>query len=224
MNNFEMVIRDLTRPLNGQYPRPWMTHLRNPLEAQLFVVGRNQRNGFDCERLGTHDRHIDGLFNRNGETCRGIYNEMTGGKPSPTRKNTDRFVQILNRQGVTAILETNVICYSSPMSNDLRLEQHKGGAKKGEEIFRYIWSEICPSTVVVHGAGAAKQLSKIIGTQLPTAPDSLAPPVFTKIGNCSFVAINSLAPPAYNKWQSWSTEYLETLAKAINERNASIDA
>jgi hypothetical protein len=126
---FEETISLLTQPLNGQYPRPWMTNLTNPQEVDVFIVGKNQRNGYDCARLGSHDRHLNALFNRNSETCRKVYNEMTAGKASPTRKNTDRFVKILASKGVHNILGTNVICYSTPMSADLRLGQHSGGGE-----------------------------------------------------------------------------------------------
>ena len=43
-NKFEEQIRRLTEPINGQLPRPWMTEMRNPLEADVFIVGMNQRN------------------------------------------------------------------------------------------------------------------------------------------------------------------------------------
>lgn len=80
---FATAIHELTKPLNDQFPRPWMTELADPLAAKVFIVGRNQAKGFHSSRL-THRRHIDALFNRNGESCRKVYDEMTGFSPSPT--------------------------------------------------------------------------------------------------------------------------------------------
>ena len=40
---FEEAIRRLTEPINGQYPRPWMTEMKRPWEADVFIVGKNQR-------------------------------------------------------------------------------------------------------------------------------------------------------------------------------------
>ena len=52
-HEFEATIRKLTEPINGQYPRPWMTEMKNPWEAEVFIVGMNQRNGYDVDRVGT---------------------------------------------------------------------------------------------------------------------------------------------------------------------------
>lgn len=54
------------------------------MKATVFIVGKNQAKTFPESRLN-HDRHMDGLFNRSGETARGIYDEMTGGGTSPIR-------------------------------------------------------------------------------------------------------------------------------------------
>jgi hypothetical protein len=97
---FEQRIRELTQAVNGQYPRPWISSLRDPLQARVFIVGMNQRNGYDVEQVGSHARHLDALFNRNGLTCRGIYDEMTRGRPSPTRANIDRLTSLLKDVGV----------------------------------------------------------------------------------------------------------------------------
>jgi hypothetical protein len=131
---FEARIRELTRPLNGQYPRPWMTALTDPLSAGAFVVGRNQAKPYLTSRIN-HDRFMDALFNRHGESCRGLYDELFP-DPSPTRTNTDRFTSMLADRGVIHVLETNVCCYSTAMSNELSEPIHAGGQCRGKEIFR----------------------------------------------------------------------------------------
>ena len=102
-DEFENQIQELTKPLNGQLPRPWMTRMKNPLEADVFIVGMNQRNGYPAKDI-PHRRHLDALFNRNGESCRGLYDEVTQGRLSPTRKNTDRLAACLNERGIHNIL------------------------------------------------------------------------------------------------------------------------
>ena len=99
-------------------------------------------------------------------SCRGLYDSATNGRPSPTRRNTDRLVCRLNRRNIHNILETNVICYSTPMSADLRMSAHDGGAGKGEEIFRFLLDEITPAVLIVHGVGSVKQVSNILNVPL----------------------------------------------------------
>ena len=145
---FEERIRALTQPIDGQLPSPWMTAMMNPLEGEAFIVGRNQRNCYPAKGI-SHERHTDGLFNRSGESCRGLCDENTRGRPSPARRNTDDLMARLNKQGVYNTLEinleTNAVCFSTPMSADLRDRANVAGARKGEEIFRYLLSEIGPA-------------------------------------------------------------------------------
>jgi hypothetical protein len=211
---FEATIRALTSPINGQYPRPWMSDLIDPLTATVLVVGKNQRNGYQENRL-SHQRHLDALFNRCGETCRGLYDEMIGAS-SRTRRNTDHFRSILTNAGINRILETNVICYSTPMSADLRLSQNAGGSERGTEIFRALLHFIRPRVVIAHGAGTRATLSKILGVPLPSTPDAPSEPKVTVVGDISVIVIPSLAPPEWNKWASWSDRYLDAVAKVAD--------
>lgn len=165
--DFEGAISKLTEPVNGQYPRPWMTDLTDPRSADVFVVGKNQRNGYETSRL-THQRHLAALFNRNGESCRGVYDEITALRPSPTRVNTDRFRKALAVEGISRVLETNVVCYSTPMSNDLRLPQHKGGSIRGSDIFRALLHFIQPKVLIAHGSGTRDTLTQFLRFPLPT--------------------------------------------------------
>lgn len=212
--NFEDSISQLTRPINGQLPRPWITKMANPEAANVFIVGKNQAKSFDAS-LVSHDRHMNALFNRNGETCRGLYDEQTGGNPSPTRKNIDTLVAGLEHCGALDILETNVICYSTPMSDDLKQAIHAGGAAQGEEIFRFLVGRIKPKVVLVHGAGASKQLAKVMAVKLPPEPTSPEEIVFTEADGCLVARMPSLAPPAYNRWCRWAPEYLSNICKAV---------
>ena len=143
-NKFELLIEELTKPLDGQYPRPWMTDLKDPMSADVFIVGANQAMTYDVLRL-THKRHLDALFNRNGESCRSLYDEMTNHRSSHTRKNIDGLRKVLEEaRGLCNVLETNVICYSTPMSEDLKRPGNKGGAARGTEIFENLLRYIHP--------------------------------------------------------------------------------
>lgn len=216
-SSFELLesrIRRLTLPLNGQFPRPWMTDLVNPLDAQVFIVGKNQAKGYSTELL-THERHVNALFNRNGERCRDLYEEMTGGSPSPTRKNLDRLRKLFEAKGVRRVLETNVVCYSTPMSADLHLPHHSGGVIRGTEIFCTVVALIRPKVIVVHGAGTRNLLSRLLGVMLPLPPNSPSPVECTLVQGASVFLVPSLAPPKWNHWSSWADGHLTNVAKAV---------
>lgn len=212
--SFESVINELTKPINGQYPRPWMTDLSAPLSAKVLIVGRNQAKGYDEYRL-SHTRHLDALFNRNGESCRKLYSEMTGDSPSPTRRNIDYLRELLEHEGVCDVLETNVICYSTPMSSDLNKLSHVGGADRGTEIFRTILRFIQPSVIISHGSGTIKDLGKVLGCELPAPEGVSAVPISTLVGDVTVFSIPSLAPPEWNKWSSGANDLLKAVAKEV---------
>ena len=220
MDTFEEKIRELTQPFNGQLPRPWMTRMKNPLEADVFIVGMNQRNPYSAVDV-SHEKHLDALFNRNGETCRGLYDEMTKGRPSPTQRNIDGFTDRLNQRNIHNILETDVVCYSTPMSPDLRKPEHAGGARKGEEIFRYLLAEIAPIVLVVHGARSVKSISRILKMDRLGVPRSADEICDVQTEQHLVVPIPSLAPPAFNRWSSWSDVYLDGVANRVREKLAS---
>lgn len=217
----EDVIRHLTQPLNGQYPRPWMTDLTDPACAEVFIVGRNQATGYPADAL-THEDHMDALFNRNGRSCRSLYEQMRaaeGKPPSPTRRNTDALVERLRDRGVTALLETNVICYSTPMSAALRDTSHAGGAARGTEIFRTLLDTIRPRVLIAHGTGTAKDLQRLLGLRLPAPPTAAtnrhaeAKWVDSTAGHeLKVFVIPALSPPGWNRWARWAPAYLDRLA------------
>ena len=216
-NQFVETIRRLTEPINGQYPRPWMTTMTNPWEAEVFIVGMNQKKGYAAGNV-SHNRHLDALFNRNGESCRGLYDELSHGKPSSTRKNTDGLVRRLHNQGISNILETNVICYSTPMSGDFRKPEHTGGTERGEDIFRYLVSAIAPAVIIVHGVGAAKRISPILHLKqlkLPRSPGEICD---VQVDKHLVIPILSLAPPAFSRWQSWSNRYLDEVSHRVRRQ------
>ena len=219
MDKFEEKIRELTAPINGQLPRPWMTRMRDPLEADVFIVGRNQRNPYsDIEIL--HRRHLDALFNRNGESCRSLYDEVTKGKPSPTRRNVDDLAARLNQRNIHNILETDVVCYSTPIGADLRKRANAGGARKGEEIFRYLLAEIAPTVLIVHGVGSVQHTSRILKIDRLKVPHSTNEIFDVQTEQHLVIPIPSLAPPAFNRWSSWSDGYLDKVADRTREKLA----
>jgi len=217
--DFESLISELTQPLNGQYPRPWMTKLRDLLQAKVFIVGKNQATEFTLEKVGTHDRHMDSLFNRNGESCRGLYDEVTKGNPSRTRPNIDDLTQRLESKGVHEILETNVICYSTPMSSHLAKQIHTGGRQRGDEIFQTLLSYIRPSILIVHGADTSKKLGRSLKANLPSPPSKPDDLVIVRLDYDGYkplvFVIPSLAQPAFNTWRRWGPAHLDNVAVAV---------
>ena len=218
-DKFEGKIRELTEPINGQLPRPWMTEMKNPLEADVFIVGKNQSKTYSAEDI-PHQRHLDALFNRNGESCRGLYDGTTKGKPSPTRQNIDGLVARLNQRHIHNILETNVICYSTSMSVDLRNQAHAGGARKGEEIFRYLLAEIAPTVLIVHGKGSAERISNILKINPLKVPCSADEICDVQTEPHLVIPIPSLARPEVDKWASWRGGYLDKVAIRVRHKLA----
>ena len=213
-SEFEENLRLLTEPINGQLPRPWMTEMTNPLAADVFIVGRNQATTYDAGNI-CHRCHMDALFNRNGECCRALYDEVRGGKPSRTRQNIDGFAKRLKQRNVHGIIETDVVCYSTPVFAHLKLPEHAGGRARGEKIFRYLLAAIAPAILVVHGAGSAKDLSRFLGVnrlKVPHTPDEICD---VQTERHLIIPIPSLAPPAFNRWSSWSDGYLDKVADRV---------
>lgn len=209
MNAFEQSIFAATRPLNGQLPRPWMTDLSNPLDARVFIVGRNPARTYDASMLA-HVRHVDALFNRNGQSCRGLYDELV--ESSATRRNIDLLNGMLKQAGVDQVLETNVICYSSPMSADLDEPRHAGGRTAGEAVFRLLLDSIRPRVLIAHGAATIRDLAAIIDFPLPPARAEPGVPASVKAGDMTIILLPSLAPPAWNRWQRWAHPHLQETA------------
>lgn len=213
-DSFEERIRELTKPINGQLPRPWMTEMTNPQDADVFIVGMNQSKKYCAEDI-LHQRHIDALFNRNEESCRGLYNWVTNGKPSLTRRNTDDLVGRLNQRGIHNILETNVVCYSTGTSTELRTRDHAEGARRGKEIFQYLLDEISPAILIVHGAGSLKQVSSTLRIRQLTVPKSADEICDVQAKRHLVIPVPSLGPPEFYKWSSWSNEYLDMVADRV---------
>lgn len=221
VSSLEEVVRHLTIPINGQYPRPWMTDMQDPSDAQVFIVGYNPAKAYRVESI-THERHIDALFNRNGETCRGLYCEIA--EVSPTRGNIQMFTAKLASVGVSSVLETNVICYATGSKKDLNRLEHTGGKARGLMIFSTILREISPKVVIIHGAGVREEFNRSFRyeTELPRPPAT--PTTFAEAtlstGTHVYV-IPSLALPGYQNWPpgnsfcNWADSYLSALACKI---------
>lgn len=223
MDSLETLARRLTTAINGQYPRPWMTDLTNPAEAEVFVVGYNPATAYE---VGTvkYERHLNALFNRNGESCRRFYAELTPGTPS--RDNIEMFTQKLAQTGVVSVIETNVVCYATKSKSDLSKPEHAGGEERGIEIFRALIGEIRPKAIVVHGKGVSEKFRKALNLppSFPSPPDS--PDRFATYdvpqGARVFV-IPSLALPGFQNWPkaplrsfcNWADEYLTRVAANV---------
>jgi hypothetical protein len=217
----EALLRSLTQPLQGQYPRPWMTNHDFKARPRVFVVGYNQATRFVPAAVGDHDVYIDALFNRNGRSCRGLYDSIRDeGKPSRTRPNVDGVTRRFSDLGVYDVIETNVVCFSSPMSPDLAGPEYAGGKQVGSEIFRVLMHEMRPRVLIAHGSRTRRSLEKVLGVTMPTAPGAKSDGVRQAlvrgrdgwVGNV--VCIPSLAPPAWTKWCSWAPGYLDEVCKA----------
>lgn len=219
MESFERGIRDLTRPIGGQYPRAWMTDLQDPRSARVFLVGLTQAKTYAVGATGDHDRVVDAWFNRNGQTCRGLYDRVTAGRLSPTRKNLDRFRKSLAARGATAVLETDVVNFSAPIARDPALPANEAGLKKGEVIFRFLLAEVRPDVLVAHGEETCLRLAKVLGAKVPPPAAADGPVVSARLDTPTFrgtvFSIPSLSPPDWSRWSGWAWGYLDRVAAEV---------
>jgi hypothetical protein len=227
MNTLEDSIRRLTQPVNGQFPRPWMTDMMHPEKARIFIVGYNQATGFPAALVGDHNAYIDALFNRNGRLCRKLYEQMRGDKgPSQTRKNIDALRGGLTSVGINDVIETNVICYSTPMSGDLAHVKNQGGKAVGIKIFLELLGVIRPIILIAHGARTTKELGHVLSTKLRAAASNQADDVscvhvHTQLRGESYApmvfVIPSLAPPRWNGWLKWAQPLLAKTCEQVGK-------
>ncbi len=221
MDSFERRVRDLTSEINGQYPRPWMTRLKAPQSAKVFVVGYNFAVPYMANTVN-YERFIDSLFNRNGESCQAFYEEMTS--KTRTRSHIEMFSKKLANAGCDSVIETNVICYGTRKKKCLRLSKHRDGKELGIKIFRNLVKEIRPKAIVVYGVGVCKEFRRALklSSPLPYPPDKKDRFVKHKLADGTHVfVIPSLALPAFRTWPSghsfcnWADEYLDKVASRV---------
>jgi hypothetical protein len=216
----EAAIRELTGPINGQYPRPWITRSKDPASSKVFVVGMNDAKTFPVSKIGSHDRFLDALFNRGGEACYKLFYKVIS-ELYPTRNNIDNLIRRLEKYGVTDVLSTNMICYSTTMSCDLRDSSHENGADTGRKIFMTVFEIIEPKIMIVHGSRAVNELSRVLKHHFPQPPPpiKLPPtPVEAVFAQTSVFVIPSLALPFYSQWSRWSNEHLDDLCRVVAAR------
>lgn len=207
--NLERVIRSLTKPRHGAYPRPWMTDA-DPEQAQVLIVGSSSSKIFRTEDIGDHDTFIDGLWNRNGRTCRAMYDAATT-RPSRTRPNLDRLSAMLADRGV-ASMQTNVFCASAPYTADLTEDDRAHGS----QIFKAVVAYVPWQAMIVHGIGASRRFGETFGLGMPEVPLADAHPVWIDFhGRPVFVA-PTLAAPRYRTtvWPHLDA-VVATIAEAI---------
>ncbi len=221
MDSFERRVRDLTSEINGQYPRPWMTRLKVPQSAKVFVVGYNFAVPYMANTVN-YERYINSLFNRNGESCQAFYKEMTS--TTPTRSNIEMFSTKLANADCDSVIETNVCCYGTKNADFLRRPKHQGGKERGIKIFLNLVKEIRPKAIVVYGKRVGKEFGRALelSSSLPYPPDSKNKFVQDKLADGTHVfVIPSLALPAFRTWPSghsfcnWADEYLDKVASRV---------
>jgi hypothetical protein len=225
MTSLESRIEALIQPINGQYPRPWMSNSSQPEASRIFLVGFNQATTFPQSSIGEPAAFLDALFNRKGRSIRALYDETRpGARPSPTRRNIDALTAKLTARGITDILETNVVCYSSAMGNDLRRAEHAGGVPRGQEIFRTLLDTVRPSVLLMHGEETRRRLARILDHELVEVPSSpgerpRSSLIETELGNQPYVVrvfvVPSLAPPGWNRWSKWAESHLDIVCDEV---------
>jgi hypothetical protein len=203
--------------------------MTDPTGATAFIVGHNQATPFPVELVGSHETFLDAIFNRKGQSHAALYERVRasmGKGPSPTRGNIERLTALLEDHGVRGVLETNVICFCTPMSADLQSAAHGGGKKAEMRVFTALLLAIQPRVIVAHGTATRVDLEKIVGTTLPRPAKGPQDEVATKEvalrggaseGRTLVFVVPALAPPGWYRWSSWAPPHLEALARRAAE-------
>jgi hypothetical protein len=204
-----------------------MSHSPAPGSSRVFLIGFNQATPLQAHIAGDHDAYRDALFNRNGRSIAKLYEEAREEKgASPTRHNMNCVTGVLKAKGIADVLETNVVCYATPMSSDLADAEHRGGRLRGTAIFEALIDEIQPPILFAHGSATRQNLEKVLGCSLPELPQAKNDGVCsclieTDRGGRRYRAnvflIPSLAPPAWNRWAGWAWPHIDMVCEGIRE-------
>lgn len=205
ITEFEQRIRELTEPRAGAYPRPWTT-TTNPAQADVLIVGASSANTFRVADVGDHQRFLDALWNRNGQTCRSMYDAATL-KPSPTRPNLDRLSKMLADSGMTS-LQTNVACASARYDVEVSADDRQHGTI----IFTTVVEHVPWKAMIVYGVGATKGFGKAFGLTMPKVPAPDSDPISVQFRDRPVFVSPTLAAPGF---RSTVWPYLECVVTAI---------
>lgn len=214
MSSFENSIRAMTSPRNGVYPRPWTTDT-NPEQAAVLIVGASSAKTFRVTHVGSHDQFLDALWNRNGQTCRAMYDAATT-KPSPTRRNLDRLSEMLAAHGLTS-LQTNVACASARYDAELSKEDRTHGT----ELFKAVVANVSWKAMIVYGVNASERFSHAFGIETPAVPFPGSAPVSMIFHKRPVFISPTLAHPAYRA-SVWP--YLERVVAVVAKDTTVSDA
>lgn len=217
MTELERAIRAMTVPRNGVYPRPWTTYT-DPEQADVLIVGASSAKTFNAADVGSHDRFLDALWNRNGQSCEAMYHAATE-KPSPTRGNLDRLSAMLAACELTS-LQTNVTCASARYDVGVLQEDRAHGVK----LFKAVVAHVPWKAMIVYGVGASEEFGRAFGVEVPPVPSPDSLPVSTTLQGRPVFISPTLAFPAYRS-SVWP--YLERVvaeiargSKVVGERAA----
>jgi hypothetical protein len=125
------------------------------------------------------------------------------------------------------VIETNVICFGTPMAKDLA--QCKPGMDRGREIFSEMIKIMRPKVLIVHGVGTAKELRRALFGEI--AKSAFPKPATKKDGGVleqrvpklishepykrMVLFIPSLAPPRWDFWKDWAPSHLEKACSTV---------
>lgn len=206
MSELERFIWAMTKPHAGAYPRPWMTDT-NPEAALVLIVGASSAKTFHTSVVGNHQKFLDALWNRNGYSCRAMYDAATKGRPSRTRQNLDRLSEMLAVQGLPS-LQTNIACASAPYDDQLTAYSRAHGT----ELFKIVIGHVRWRAMIVHGTGVAHRFGKMFGMAMPPVPPTSSKPVSVQFMDRPVFVSPTLAAPGYRS-SVWP--YLEEIVAEI---------
>jgi hypothetical protein len=207
MTELEERVRALTEPRGGVFPRPWMTDT-DPEKVEVLIVGASSAKTFRAADVGSHDDFIDCLWNRNGKTCKGMYEAATT-KPSRTRPNLDKLSRMLAERGLSS-LQTNVACASAPYDALLSREDRA----QGTALFKTVVSYVPWRAMMVYGVGASERFGTLFGISMPPIPSPNSEARKVTLSARPVFISPTLAPPSYRN-TVWP--YLERVVEEITK-------
>lgn len=204
----------------------------DPASATVFVVGYNPAKEFSekaCSEKGiSHKKYVAALFNDDKNAHRELFYQLHP-KQSPTREATQELVRVIGHERplLQAVIETNVICFSTPKARDIKKPENAIGRTRGLELFKVLVRTIKPRVMIIHGAKAKKELDEALHLNpiVPQAPTKLPTlPIFndyeTNYGKLRIFPIQTLSPRASSvwwEWKSWRVDYYKLIAKSAEE-------
>jgi hypothetical protein len=214
----EDAVCSMIQPAGDQYPRPWMTMMSNPEEANIFTIGKHPSTKYLSRDIDKKE-HFNSLFNNPPMSCHDVYHRIRPKGNTPTRQKLEIIKKKLNSKSLEMIIDTNVsiINYDSIIN---RTEQ-SAAKSLGEEGFLDIVKIICPKVLIAYGDEANAKISDLFNIKLHCLPKTSDDRLYFSQGLggefCEkYKPWIFFTPPLWDSnWGRWAEKRLDELCREI---------